>query len=705
MDLTNPKFYFNRELSWLEFNERVLEEAFDKTNPIMERLKFLAITASNMDEFFMVRVAGLIEQVEAGFNKPDFAGCTPTEQLQKISEKVHQTVIKQYNCLNSSILPKLKKNNMLFLKYQSLSKAQKEFVKKYFKSTVFPVLTPMAIDQSRPFPLLLNKSLNIIVEIEGNLYALVQVPSVIPRIIELPSSECRQFILLEDIILPFIDQLFIGNQVKQASTFRITRNSDLNIDEEEAEDLLIQIEKSIKSRKWGEPVRLEIQENTCPNCFSFLKDKLALDDSDIYIIDGPIDLTMWFNFASLSGCDHLRDEVLKPQPVPAFIDKDIFEAIREKDILVHHPYDSFDCVVNFVRAAATDASVLAIKQTLYRVSGNSPIVSALIQAAENGKQVTVLVELKARFDEENNILWARKLEKAGCHVVYGLVGLKIHCKTCLVVRKEDDCIRRYLHLSTGNYNDKTAKTYTDIGIFTCNSELGTDISTLFNVITGYSENHNWNKISVSPVSLRENFISLIEAEAKIAKEGGNARIIAKMNSIVDAGIIQALYKASIAGVKIYLITRGICCLRSGVKSVSENITVISIVDRFLEHSRIFYFENKQSTKIFLGSADWMPRNLDRRVEVMFPVEDETLKKQLIDILELTLKDNVKARIQQQDGSYVRTEKPGGEAIRTQLIFHSLAEENVKKFNKKDERGVFKPISALNVKERKNDNGL
>lgn len=695
MDLSNPDLYINRELSWLEFNNRVLEEAQDKSNPILERLKFLAITASNMDEFFMVRVSGLMDQVVAEFNKKDPSGMTPIEQLSAISEKVHSMVQKQYTCLNRSILPQLENNSLHFVKYQNLSKTQKDFVKEYFKSTIYPVITPMAIDQSRPFPLLANKSLNFIVEMntEDKLYAVVQVPAVIPRIIELPSeNDTRQFIFLENIIHQFINQLFTGNKVKSAYTFRITRNSDLTIDEEESEDLLIEIEKSIKRRKWGEPVRLEVDKNICKDSYSFLKEKLELDEEDIYLINGPIDLTVWFSIAALDKCASLCDEPFPPQPVYEFINSDIFEKIKEKDILVHHPYDSFDAVVKYVRTAANDPQVLAIKQTLYRVSGNSPIISALIQAAENGKQVTVLVELKARFDEENNIIWARKLEKSGCHVVYGLVGLKTHCKICLVVRKEEDGIHRYVHLGTGNYNDKTAKTYTDLGLFTCKESFGADISSLFNVLTGYSQVSTWKKISVAPTTLRKMFMNYIETEEKNALEGRPAKIIAKMNSLVDVNIIQALYKASIAGVEIKLIIRGICCLKSGIKDISENISVISIVDRFLEHSRIYYFENNGEPKIFLSSADWMPRNLDRRVEVAFPIENKDLKEEIKEILDITLNDTVKVRIQQPDGSYIRVDKRGKEIIHSQDIFYRRCCEKIKKLLSEEKNTeIFKPV--------------
>lgn len=694
MDLNKSELYLNRELSWLDFNLRVLEEAQDKTNPILERVKFLAITASNLDEFFMVRVSGLMDQVVAEVNRKDPAGLNPSEQLLAISKKVHDMVSKQYSCLNRSLLPQLESNNLKLITYGKMNKVQKEFIKEYFKSTLFPIVTPMAIDQSRPFPLLGNKTLNFIVEMESEepLYAVVQVPSVVPRIIELPTdTELRQFILLENVLKHFISQFFEGNKVRSAYNFRITRNSDLEIDEDESQDLLAEIEKSIKRRKWGDPVRLEVEKGICKESYNFLKEKLELDEEDIYVINGPLDLTIGFSIASIKNCQHLCDKPISSQPVINFIDADIFEAIKKEDILVHHPYDSFECVINFIKTAALDPQVLAIKQTLYRVSGNSPIINALIQAAENGKQVTVLVELKARFDEENNINWAKKLEKAGCHVVYGLVGLKTHCKVCLIVRKEDDGIHRYVHLGTGNYNDKTAKIYTDLGLFTCKETIASDISSLFNVLTGYSKNMYWNKIAVAPKTLRDLFISLIENEIKNASEGKPAKIIAKMNSLVDVGIIQKLYEASIAGVEIKLIVRGICCLKSGIPEISENIRVSSIVDRFLEHSRIYYFENNEEPKIYLSSADWMPRNLDRRVEVAFPIEDNKLKEEITKILEITLNDTVKTRIQQPNGTYTRVDKRGKESIHSQLLFHELAVEKFKSHIKKEETELFTPI--------------
>lgn len=699
MDL-EPKYYINRELSWLEFNERVLEEAYDKTNPLLERLKFLAITASNMDEFFMVRVSGILDQVEAEYTKRDPSGRLPKEQLTDISKRVHQMVNKQYNCLQRSILPQLEKEKLKFVNFDDLNDEQKRYTEDYFNDTLYPILTPMAIDQSRPFPLLANKSLNIILQLdnqtdfEDELYAVIQVPVVVPRIFEVKPSEDgkRQFIFTEEIIKQYADKLFEGHTIKSAYMFRITRNSDLSIDEEEAEDLLIEIEKSIKRRKWGTPVRLEIDKDIDEDLEKVLINFLKLDEEDIYRINGPIDLTVWFSFSSIDGYENLKDIPMPPQKVVEFEQsEDYFEIIREKDILVHHPYQSFEYVVNFIKKASVDPKVLAIKQTLYRVSGNSPIVAALIQAAENGKQVTVLVELKARFDEENNILWAKKLEKAGCHVVYGLVGLKTHCKAVLVVRKEDDGIRRYVHLATGNYNDKTAKIYTDLGMFTCKESFGSDISALFNVLTGYSEPPEWKEIAVAPVSLRNTFLKLLHNETEIAKNGGEGRIVAKMNSLVDVELIKALYEASQAGVKIDLVVRGICCLRSGIKGISDNINVCSIVGRFLEHSRIYYFGNDGNPKIYLSSADWMNRNLDRRIEVLFPIHQEDLKKRIINILNLTLDDTVKARIQKSDGTYEKVDRRGKENIHSQNIFYEQAIEIVKKSEQSIHSGMFEPI--------------
>lgn len=704
MDFKSSEYYMNRELSWLGFNERVLEEAQDKSNPVLERAKFLAITGSNLDEFFMVRVSGLCDQVESGYTKKDTSGMTATEQLSAISHRVHDMVAKQNNCLMRSILPQMEKEGIYFLHYEKCNSEQKKFVRDYFNSTLFPILTPMAIDNSRPFPLLPNKSLSIIIQLMGEeeeeLYAVVQVPTVVPRVVELPSPPGeKHFIMLEQIVTEFIHFLFEGYSVKKTSLFRLTRNSDLSIDEEDSEDLLEEIERSIKKRKWGVPVRLEIDKNMDVDFRNFLEHALELEDDSIYENYGYLDVTVWMKFSGLKGYDHLRNEPFYPQPVVPFLGKeDLFETIREKDILVHHPYESFDCVVDYVKTAAKDPDVLAIKQTLYRVSGNSPIVAALISAAENGKQVTVLVELKARFDEENNIIWAKKLEKAGCHVIYGLVGLKTHCKICLVVRREEDGIRRYVHLATGNYNDNTAKLYTDFGFFTARETFGMDVSALFNVLTGYSLSPKWKKISVAPTTLRQTFLQWIESEKEIAEKGQDGLIIAKMNSLVDAEIIEALYKASCAGVKIYLIVRGICCLKSGIAGISENIRVISIVGRFLEHSRIYYFGNGGHSKIYLSSADWMPRNLDRRVETAFPIEQEDLKARIEEMLHISLCDTVKARIQHNDGSYTRVDRRGKEFLHSQKVFMQKAIDTYQKAKQVPESEIFRPVEATQSEE-------
>ncbi len=672
-----PLPIFNRELSWLEFNERVLEEAWDKTNPHLERLKFLAISASNLDEFFMVRVSGLAEQAHARKNLRDPSGLTAAEQLDRISERVHTMSGRQYNCLSRSILPLVAREGLTFVSPEELSALQQVFVKRYFEQTIFPVLTPMAIDPGRPFPLLANKSLNLIISLEhpeAEMYAVVQVPSKLPRFIELPSggNPGRQFILAEDIIKRFAQLLFSGYIVNDAYAFRITRDADLAIDEKDADDLMEEIENSVRNRKWGQPVRLEIERATPRNPRTFLIEATEVEARDIYEISGPLDLTFLFAFSGLRGAEHMRFGERPPVPAAAFVERDPFEVIREGDVLVYHPYQSFDCVTNFVRTAAADENCLAIKQTLYRVSGNSPIISALIAAAENGKQVTVLVELKARFDEENNIHWARKLEQAGCHVIYGLVGLKTHCKICLVVRRDEDGIRRYIHLGTGNYNDSTAKIYTDYSLFTCRETLGRDVTSLFNLLTGYSKQNSWNKLAVAPLTLRRQLLELIRHEQSIAESGGEGHIIGKMNSLVDVEIINALYAAAKAGVKIDLIVRGICCLRPGVLGLSENIRVVSIVGRYLEHSRVYYFGNAGNPRLYLASADWMPRNLDRRVEVMFPIDDEALRARIMEDIGLILADTEKQRILQPDGSYTRVDRRGREHVDSQSEFYERA---------------------------------
>lgn len=678
--------YINREISWLDFNFRVLEEAEDKTIPIMERLKFLAITASNLDEFFMVRMSGLLDQIAVGYDKEDPAGIKPKGQIKKLSEVCHRMVEAQYRCLNESLVPEMKNLGIQFLKVENMSEDQTLYVEDYFNEVVFPVVTPMAVDNSRPFPLLSNKSLNLAVwvDVDGEKkIAVLQVPGVIDRYLKLP-GDTLDFILLEDVIRAHIQRFFKGNPVMGVHAFRLTRNGDLAIDEDEAEDLLIEIERSIRKRKWGAPVRLEYESGMDDELLRFFRDKLDLHKNDIYEIRGPLDPTLWMKFSFDELMEPWRQKARLPQPAEDFIgfEDNVFEAIRKKDALVHHPYESFDPVVNFVNQAARDDKVLAIKQTLYRVSAASPIIEALIRAAENGKQVTVLVELKARFDEENNIIWAKRLERAGCHVIYGLVGLKIHCKTILVVRKEDDGIKRYVHLGTGNYNDSTAKLYTDIGYFTCRDSFGADVSALFNLLTGYANEPKWKKIAVAPGNMRTFFIRAIDGEIKSAQRGEKAQIIAKMNSLVDEGIINKLYEASQNGVEVILIVRGICCLRSGVSGLSENITVISIVGTFLEHSRVFYFHDGGAKRYYLSSADWMPRNLNRRVETLFPIVDKDLKEKLDSIFDIMLSDNVKMRIQNPDGSYrrLRPEKEQEEKS-SQIIFHEQAKKQAERKKK------------------------
>ena len=674
----SPEYFTNRELSWLDFNIRILEEARDRENPLFERLKFLSITASNLDEFFMIRVASLKDMVHAKYNKPDIAGMTPADQLTAISAKTHKLIASQYSTYNRSLLPALKSHQLeLITEHEDLTEEQAAFVDSYFEENVYPVLTPMAMDSSRPFPLVRNKTLNIgaLISKKGEKkktqFATVQVPSVLPRIIELPSAGdgVRRAILLEEMIERNIGSLFLNYDVVCAHPYRIMRNADLTIDEDEAEDLLREIQKQLKQRQWGEVIRLEIQDGMHEKLLKTLKKEFAVHDDDIYRINGPLDLTFLMKLYGIDGFESFKIKPFTPQPVPALIgETDLFEAIRKHDILLHHPYMTFDPVVEFVTKAASDPQVLAIKQTLYRVSGHSPIVAALARAAENGKQVSVLVELKARFDEENNIIWAKMLEKAGCHVIYGLVGLKTHSKITLVVRREEDGIRRYVHLGTGNYNDSTARLYTDCGILTCEDAIGEDATAVFNMLSGYSEPKSWNHLAIAPIWLRRRFLYLIRREAEHARNGENAHIIAKMNSLCDQEIIAALYEASGAGVKIDLIIRGICCLKTGIPSVSENITVRSIVGTFLEHARIFYFENGGNEELYMASADWMPRNLDKRVEILFPVNDPKLKEQVFHILDVQLSDTMKARELGSDNVYERIDRRGKQLICAQDTF-------------------------------------
>ena len=682
-----PEYYRNREDSWISFNERVLSEARDKNIPLFERLKFLSITASNLDEFFMIRVASLKDMVYAGYTKKDIAGMTAQAQIDLILKRVHNMVDVQYSTYERSLVPMLKQNGLEILAaHEDLTEEQKKYVDRYFDENVYPVLTPMAMDSSRPFPLIRNKTLNIgaLISKKGSneepQFATVQVPSVLSRIVEIPSGKdnVRTVIHLEQIIERNIGKLFLNYDVVCAHPYRIMRNADLTIEEDEAADLLKEIQKQLKKRQWGEVIRLEVEEGMEKQLLKILKKEFDIKNDAVFLINGPLDLTFLMKVYGIDGFEKYKEKKYIPQPVPALIGtEDIFEAIRKQDILLHHPYMTFDPVVNFVKQAAKDSDVLAIKQTLYRVSGNSPIIAALAQAAENGKQVSVLVELKARFDEENNIVWAKMLEKAGCHVIYGLLGLKTHSKITLVVRREADGIRRYVHLGTGNYNDSTAKLYTDCGLLTCAEPIGEDATAVFNMLSGYSEPKNWNKLSLAPLWLRERFTELIQRETEHARNGGEAHIIAKMNSLCDRDIIALLYEASAAGVKIELIVRGICCLKTGIPGVSENITVHSIVGNFLEHARIFYFRNNGMEEYYMGSADWMPRNLDKRVEILFPVEDEKLKTELGHILQIQLDDNVKSHILQPDGSYVKVNRRGKKRLCAQEYFCQEAVQRAK----------------------------
>jgi polyphosphate kinase len=677
-------------LSWLEFNARVLEEAADPTNPWLERVKFLSIVSSNLDEFFEVRVAGLQQQLYAGLEPQDFAadGLAPEDQLARIAERVHRLVGEQYRLLHQELIGGLKENGIEWVRLAELSPTERTYVDALFANNIYPVLTPLAIDPGHPFPHVHNKSLNIALLIEGEhatqlqeLFAVVQVPGVLDRVVLLPGpADHVRFVLLEDVIAAHLGTLFGGFRVVKSTVFRVTRNTDLEIDEDDAEDLLETIEETLRQRMRGDAVRLEISDAADEQFVQLLVDAHDLDTRDVYRVAGPVDLTVCMALHRLEGFRSLKDEPLVPRVPPAFSSVgDVFNLIRGQDVLVHHPFESFGCVVDFVERAADDPQVLAIKQTLYRTSGASPIIRALERAAHNGKQVTALVELRARFDEENNIVWARSLERAGVHVVYGVVGLKTHCKASLVVRREYEGIRRYVHLSTGNYNPTTARIYTDLGLFTANPDFGEDTSELFNLLTGYSQARRWRKLLIAPLGMREQIVELIDREARNAELGRPSRIIVKMNALVEPTVIDALYGASRAGVQIELVIRGTCCLRPGIPGLSENIRVISIVDKFLEHSRIFYFENAGTPEVLLGSADWMPRNFFRRIEVMFPVEDARLKSRLTEeLLQLVLNDNVKARQLQADGSYLRLVPSEGQSgVRSQTIFQALARESAR----------------------------
>ncbi|WP_440602697.1 RNA degradosome polyphosphate kinase [Bacillus sp. GB_SG_008] len=687
INLNDTAYYNNRELSWLAFNERVLQEAQDDCNPLLERLKFISIFSSNLDEFFMVRVAGLKDQVRAGFNQPENkAGLTPKQQLGKISTKAHELMKVQYDTYQNIVFPALKEEGIELLSFHDLTKEQREFIEEYFDEQIFPVLTPVAIDAYRPFPMLLNKSLNLAailyderqtVEENRTKLGIVQVPSLLERFIFLPNEDNRQkFISLEDVISNFTHKLFTGYTVSSVTRFRITRNADLTIHEEGARDLLKVIEKELKKRKWGAAVRLEVgTDNLDERVLSLLYEALEVKDEDVYMIDGPLDLTCLFALYKklASAYDNLIYPALIPQPPQDLSDEeDVFEKALEQDILLHHPFESFQPVIDFVADAAEDPDVLAIKQTLYRVSGDSPVIKALKTAAENGKQVTVLVELKARFDEENNVHWAKELEKAGCHVIYGVSHLKTHSKITLVVRRKYGKIERFVHLGTGNYNDATAKLYTDFGYITSRKDFGIDATNFFNYLSGYTMKPHFHQLSVAPFDIRQQFIELIDEEIRYHKQYGNGYIIAKMNSLTDKPLIQKLYEASQAGVKVDLIVRGTCCLRPKILGVSENIRVISVVGRYLEHSRIYYFHHNGEEKLFLSSADWMTRNMEKRVEISFPILEFDMKTRIKDILQLILDDNVKAREQNEYGEYYYVASDDVQEIESQMKLFQMA---------------------------------
>jgi polyphosphate kinase len=696
-DPANAKLFINRELSWLEFNSRVLDEARDASVPLLERLKFLSIVASNLDEFFMIRVAGLKQQLSGNVAETAADGLTPAEQLAAISARAHAMVAEQYRVWREEVGPGLERAGVRPLRAAQLTPEQRAHLSGYFSREVWPVLTPLAVDSGHPFPMLGNRSLNLAILLHREkekvarrqtVLAVVQVPSVLKRINEVlaaaepavagaPAAPTRfSFMLLEDLIAMHAGDLFPGFRVVGCSAFRVTRNSDLSIDEDEADDLLKTIQKELRRRERGSAVRLEIAHDTPVEIVGFLRSVLRLEEDDVYRVDGPLHLADLGPVATAAREElrDLRDEPFSPQIVPPLQEyDDIFRVISQRDVLLQHPYESFEDVVEFISEAASDPNVLAIKQTLYRTSADSPIVRALIRAAENGKQVTAVVELKARFDEAPNIQWARALEDAGVHVVYGLLGLKTHCKVSLVVRREADKIKRYVHLSTGNYNPSTARIYGDLSYFTARDAYADDAGALFNLLTGYSSPPSWKRFHVAPLGLQERIITLIDRETSLGAKG---RIVAKMNSLVDATVIKALYRASQAGVQVDLIVRGICCLRPGVPGTSDNIRVISVVDRFLEHARIFYFDNGGKREVYLSSADWMPRNFQRRVEVMFPVDDDDLRDRVVnEILAITLADNVKARRLLADGTYVRVRPEGGAApVRSQYRFMELARE-------------------------------
>jgi polyphosphate kinase len=684
--LDDRSLYFNRELSWLEFNRRVLEEAQDPSVPLLERLKFLAIFESNLDEFFMVRVGGLQQKVQSNIAYGSGADRMPVkEQLQRIGRVIREMTDQTYFCLMEDVLPALEREGIRILAADDLTEAHRQHLAEVFRREVFPVLTPLAVDPGHPFPHLLNKSLNLAVILQRpedteRLHAVVQVPSMLPHFVPVePGASPRPiFTPLENVIRMHLPELFPGMQIEHDTVFRVTRNSDIELDDDEVEDLLEAIQEEVRRRRRGAAVRLQIEANAPAEIEQFLMTSLDLDATEVYRHPGLLDLTRLFQIHSLPGFPQLHDPQFVPQLVPELVEAtSLWQAIHTRDILLHHPYESFTHVCDFIEEAATDERVLAVKLTLYRTSSDSPIVRALQRAAENGKQVTAVIELKARLDEERNIVWALELEKAGVHVVYGFIRLKTHCKVALVVRREDDGIRRYVHLATGNYNPQTARLYTDLGYFTCNPDFCEDVSALFNYLTGYCELPQWRKLVVAPSRLQAFMIEKIDHETALQKRGKEGRIIAKINGILEPAIVQALYRASQAGVRIDLICRGICSLRPSLPGVSDNIRVTSIVDRFLEHSRIYYFGNDGDPHVYIGSADWMDRNLSRRVEVVFPIEAPDLKQRLIrEIMATSLADNTRARLLLPDGSYERiTPIDDQRRVRSQERFLEMAAQH------------------------------
>ncbi|MEN9574956.1 MAG: Polyphosphate kinase [Verrucomicrobiota bacterium] len=678
-----PKHFLNRELSWLAFNQRVLDEALDPTTPLLERVKFFCITSSNLDEFFEVRVAGIKQQIESDVVERSVDGLTASECFRALNRRVRTMVEAQFRCWREELVPALAKNGICFRDVAELDAADRLWLESYFLQQVWPVLTPLGLDPTHPFPQLLNKTLNLIVQVEvqrngeaQRRLAVVQVPRGLPRLVKLPRDDSRQdYVFLAHLVGHYLANLFPGTTLLGHWQFRVTRNSELYIDEEDSANLLKAVENELHNRRKGEAVRLEVSADCPPEIRAELLTQLHLAADDLYIIDGPINLVRLLAIVEGDHSPELRDAPFIARPAAALRDQpDIFAVVRERDVLLHHPFDSFSSVVDFLAHAAEDADVLAIKMTLYRTGGDPRIVGALMNAVRNGKQVTAVVELKARFDEANNIAWARRLEEAGVHVVYGLVGYKVHSKLTLIVRRDPDGIRRYVHLATGNYNATTSRFYTDLGLLTCRPDFGDDASALFNLLTGICQFQGAKKLLIAPFELHSRMVQLIERETANAQRGLPARIIAKMNSLVDREVIEALYRASQAGVKVDLIVRGVCCLRPGVAGVSEHITVRSVVDRFLEHSRIFYFENACQPEVFVGSADWMPRNFFRRVEVVFPIEDGNLRDRVKrELLDTVLADNVKARVLSADGTYRQlTPKRGGKALRSQAEFMRLA---------------------------------